>query len=60
MPALLRQPPGGTTPAPRPIAQWLVGKSPGASVEVATCSPREAYADWPPTKAASSPWPLEP
>ena len=32
----------------------------GASVEVATDVPREAYADRPPIEAAPSPWPLEP
>jgi quercetin dioxygenase-like cupin family protein len=32
----------------------------GASVEVATDSPKEAYAGRPPIEPASSPWPLEP
>ena len=32
----------------------------GASVEVATESPKEAYAGRPPIEPASSPWPLEP
>jgi uncharacterized cupin superfamily protein len=31
----------------------------GASVEVATDSPKEAYAGRPPIEPASSPWPLE-
>lgn len=30
----------------------------GAAVAVATDSPREAYAQWPPITAARSPWPL--
>ena len=51
------------TRAPDSTINYLVESAAavhGASVEVATDSPREAYADWPPTEPASSPWPLEP
>jgi uncharacterized cupin superfamily protein len=50
------------TRAPGSTIQYLVepaAAAHGASVEVATDVPREAYADRPPIEPARSPWPLE-
>jgi hypothetical protein len=51
------------TRAPDSTIQYLVepaAAAHGASVEVATSVPREAYANRPPIEPARSPWPLEP
>jgi len=51
------------TRAPDSTIQYLVepaAAAHGASVEVATSVPREAYANRPPIEPARSPWPLDP